>query len=54
MCGGADRPFFLNNKSVGDDGFLLLMDMDDDIDEAINDRLDMLWLLIHLYVISNF
>ena len=28
---------FLNNDSVGDGWFVLLMDRDDSIDEAIND-----------------
>ena len=45
---------FLSNASVGNYGFVLLMDRDDDIDKAINDRLDIIWLLIHFYAICNF
>ena len=52
--GGEDSSCFLNNDSVVDDGFVLLMDMDDDIDEAIGDWLSIIWRLVRRYVISNF
>ena len=33
---------FLSNSSVIDDGFLILMDRDDDIDKGTNNQLDVI------------
>ena len=38
---------FLNNYSVVDGGFVLLMDENDDIDETVHDELDIIWMLIY-------
>ena len=41
---------FLNNYCVVDYWFELLMDGDDDINEAVNQQLDAIWLLNHRHV----
>ena len=38
---------FFINSCVVDDGFELLTDGDDGINEAVNQQLDVIWMLIH-------
>ena len=45
---------FLNNDSMVDDGFVLLIDGDDDSDESVNEHLDIIWLLVHRHLIIDF
>ena len=43
----------LNNYSVADDWYMLVIDNDNSIDEAIADWLDSIWWLVRHYIISN-
>ena len=45
---------FLNNTFLVDDGVLLLMDGNNDINEAANEQLDLMSLLIHRCASSDF
>ena len=45
---------FLNNQCVADDGFVLLVDMDDDINKAMSVQCLAIWLLISCYVTIDF
>ena len=54
MHGGKIGHVFLSNDSTVDDGFVMLMGGDNDIDEFTNEQLDVIWRLIHRYAISDF
>ena len=45
---------FLINGCVVDDGFVIFVEWDDDMNEAVNMQFLEIWLLISRYVISNF
>ena len=44
----------LTNCIVADDGYVLSIDNDDGIDEAITNGMDSIWRLVRRYVVSNF